>query len=104
VQCNDIKGESCIPLHAPSTTISSAVSTLEDAKSKVTDSESEYFFVWSLNFTFLHKADETHSIKFIMPCLYGLLLLQRSLLPGGIILQGALLLQGSMSIFACHYG
>jgi hypothetical protein len=33
-----------------------------------------------------------------------LLLLQRSLLPGGIILQGVLLLQGSMSIFACHYG
>jgi hypothetical protein len=33
-----------------------------------------------------------------------LLLLQRSLLPGGIILQGVLLLQGSMSVFACHYG
>jgi hypothetical protein len=32
------------------------------------------------------------------------LLLQRSLLPGGIILQGVLLLQVSMSIFACHYG
>jgi hypothetical protein len=33
-----------------------------------------------------------------------LLLLQHSLLPGGIILQGVLLLQGSMSVFACHYG
>jgi hypothetical protein len=33
-----------------------------------------------------------------------LLLLQRSLLPGGIILQGVLLLQGSMSVFVCHYG
>jgi hypothetical protein len=33
-----------------------------------------------------------------------LVLLQRSLLPGGIILQGVLLLQGSMSVFACHYG
>jgi hypothetical protein len=32
------------------------------------------------------------------------LLLQRSLLPGGIILQGVLLLQGSTSVFACHYG
>jgi hypothetical protein len=32
------------------------------------------------------------------------LLLQHSLLPGGIILQGVLLFQGSMSIFACHYG
>jgi hypothetical protein len=34
----------------------------------------------------------------------ALLLLQCSLLPGGIILQGVLLLQGSMSVFACHYG
>jgi hypothetical protein len=33
-----------------------------------------------------------------------LLLLQHSLLPGGNILQGVLLLQGSMSVFACHYG
>jgi hypothetical protein len=33
-----------------------------------------------------------------------LLLLQCSLLPGGIILQGVLLLQGYMSVFACHYG
>jgi hypothetical protein len=29
-------------------------------------------------------------------------LLQRSLLPGGIILQGVLRLQGSMSVFACN--
>jgi hypothetical protein len=33
-----------------------------------------------------------------------LLLLQCSLLPGVIVLQGVLLLQGSMSVFACHYG
>jgi quinol-cytochrome oxidoreductase complex cytochrome b subunit len=32
-----------------------------------------------------------------------LLLLQHSLLPGGIILQGVLLIQGSMRVFACHY-
>jgi hypothetical protein len=30
-------------------------------------------------------------------------LLQRSLLPGGIILQGVFLLQSYMSVFACHY-
>jgi hypothetical protein len=39
-----------------------------------------------------------------LQCMAGHLLLQRSLLPGGIILQGVLLLQGSMSVFACHYG
>jgi hypothetical protein len=39
-----------------------------------------------------------------LDCHNLLLLLQRLLLPGGIILQGVLLLQGSMSIFACHYG
>jgi hypothetical protein len=33
-----------------------------------------------------------------------LLLLQRSLLPVGIILQGVLFLQGSMSVFACQFG
>jgi hypothetical protein len=33
-----------------------------------------------------------------------LLLLQCSLLPGGIILQGVLLLQGSMSVFVCQGG
>jgi hypothetical protein len=37
-----------------------------------------------------------------------IILLQHSLLPGGIILQGVLLLlqghEGSMSVFACHYG
>jgi hypothetical protein len=33
---------------APSTTVSSAVSTFEDAKSKVTDSESEYFFSYGV--------------------------------------------------------
>jgi hypothetical protein len=50
-----------------------------------------------------------HKIQAMYECsqkytLYNALFLQRSLLRGGIILQGVLLLQVTMSVFACHYG
>jgi hypothetical protein len=49
-------------------------------------------------------AENGKGVTFLGDTILLLLLLQRSLLPGGIILQGVLLLQGSMSSFACHYG
>jgi hypothetical protein len=45
---------------------------MEDAKSKVADSESEYLFVWRLNLTLLHKVDESRSTPFVMTYLYDL--------------------------------
>jgi hypothetical protein len=54
----------------------------------------KYFFCFDANFV---------SFGLILVLLWSLLL-QRSLLPGGIMLQGVFLIQGSMSGFACHYG
>jgi hypothetical protein len=56
------------------------------------------------NFEVLYLQSDSDKKSFILCHFLNLLLLQRSLLPGGIILQGVLLFQGSMSVFACHYG
>jgi hypothetical protein len=58
--------------------------------------------IWSATGSMMENNMEKPGMKNKM--ILGFILLQRSLLPGGINLQGVLLLQGSMSVFACHYG
>jgi hypothetical protein len=47
---------------------------------------------------------ENQLVCLLLDCVGHSSVLQCSLLPGGIILQGVLLLQGYMNVFACHYG
>jgi hypothetical protein len=64
-------------------------------------------FARILNFKDFSQKGRSFCIPLVLPDdahdIYLLFFSVRSL-PGGIILQGVLLLQGSRSIFACHYG
>jgi hypothetical protein len=68
--CNDTRDDPAFIKHLSATARAfhhrlQAVSTLEDAKSKVADSESEYQYS-------SYGIETTPSIKYVMRCLHGL--------------------------------